>query len=107
MSVTLSVLVWTLYFKLLREVEEGEKPLLLSWLRTIFFTSIVTVGLLLLFVWVGGFGILGLILILVGLAVWRIASNWRLYDAVTTWGAERITGKHDEVFDIEKAIKKD
>lgn len=106
-SITLSVLVWTLYFKLLREVEEGEKPMLVYWLRTILFTSGITVGLLLLFVWLGGFGIIGLILILISLAAWRIISNWKLYDAVTTWGAERIKGEHTEVFDIEKAIRKD
>jgi len=105
-SITLSVLVWTLYFKLLSEIEEDEKPTPVSWLKTILFTSSVTVGLLLLFVWLGGFGIIGLVLIILGLAAWRIKSNWRLYDAVTTWGAERIKGEHTEVFDVEKAIKK-
>lgn len=103
-SITLCIVLWVCLFKLWREVEESNKPVLKEWFWMITRSVVFTLVLLLLFLWLGGYGIIGLVVTLLVLAVWRIWSNWKLFDAVTTWGAERIKGEHKENFDIEKVV---
>lgn len=58
----------------------------------------------------GLFGAVGLAIggtvILLGMAGYMIVKNWKLYDAATTWGAERVRGVHKREFNLEEAMKK-
>lgn len=103
-TVVLSVLVWRLVFKLWKEIDDGEKPVFYSWLGVILFTSGITLLLYLLFYFIGGYGFVGLLIFLLGMAGVRIWQNWKLYDAVTTWGAKRIKGEVVESFNIEEVL---
>lgn len=104
-SIILSVMVWYLIFRLLSESWNGDVPVVKEWL----FGSLKAFGVVLFFMFLffifGGLGVLGFLIILFGLAGFQIYRNWSLFDAVTTWGAERVTGKHKEVFDLEKNNK--
>jgi len=72
-------------------------------------TTLITIVLVCLFFfsyqWLGQYGIMGSIIIILTLVAFRIGSNWKLYNSVTTWGAERINGKHNEPFNLKEVME--
>lgn len=46
------------------------------------------------------------VLILFIFAGFSIYQNWKVFDAVTTWGAKRIRGKTKKDFDLKEVLKK-
>jgi predicted RND superfamily exporter protein len=88
----------------------SEVPKISRWLKiagysVTFFTVIVAI-----YFFFGLFGVIGLsiaaITILAIMLGMILYNNWKLFDRVTTWGAERIKGKHKEDFKLEEALKK-
>lgn len=103
--IVLVILFWNLTFKLWREIEYREVPSLKGWFKSIVLNITITIFFYYFILFLGGYGLLGLSIILLAFAVLRIWQNWKLYDAVTTWGAERITGRSDKSFNIEEVLK--
>lgn len=101
-SSILCVLVWVLVFKLF----SGVDPDWSVWWKSIWQVSLFVGGLYYLVAWLGGFGLLGVVLILLLLSGWRLYSNWRLFDYTTSWGAKRLFKGSSEEFDAEEAFKK-
>lgn len=97
LTIVLTMLVVNLVFKLFKEVPEPKE-----WLRSIIITVVVVSVFYWLVYWLGAYGLVGSIVILFLFAGWRIYEGWFLFDAITTWGAERLKGKHKKNFDIEK-----
>jgi hypothetical protein len=46
------------------------------------------------------------ILLLVFFVAWALYQNWKVYDAVTSWGAKRIKGKTKDDFDLAEVLKR-
>lgn len=104
-SIGLAVLTWQ-YLLLLFSTKPKPK----QWVFTLLFTAafFLAFGLL---SWALGFaGAVGVLLapivIILLLVVWKLWENWALYDAVTTWGAERLRGKHKREFDLDGVVKR-
>ena len=53
----------------------------------------------------GYFGILGLIILTLLLAAWRLYKGWKLFNNYTSWAAKRLWGKTKKNFDFKKVIK--
>lgn len=101
-TLVLTILIYTYVFNLL--FSEGH-PSLKKWLVVYpSLTLAITSGFYLLYSWAGAFGILGLTLVLCAIAALRIYQSWALFDAVTSWGADRLKDKHKEAFDIQKVV---
>lgn len=93
-SITLSVLIPILLYKIYTK-----KPSLSDWAKTILITICVTIGFYILLAFLGGFGLVGFIIIIIGLVVWRIIKGWKLYNYTTKWAADKLHGNKEE-FDI-------
>jgi hypothetical protein len=98
----LTIVVYQFGFKLIIAIHSSEKPSFKDWIvvslpKTIVLTSLFVVSISVL----GLYGLLGIILILVLLAAWRIAASWKLFDSVTSWGAAKIKG-YKGSYDIKK-----
>ena len=90
LTLILSWLVWTYLYKLWQASQVGlvARPKVLDWLVW----TPLNISLPLFIIWLafyllGGYGIIGVIIILLLLAGFAIWQNWKLYDAVTLWGA--------------------
>ena len=104
-TINLTILTWVLSFKLVKEASDNDKPILYDWIKTIILSVVVTSFFVLLFIFFGGYGLLGLIIVMFLMATHVIYNNWRLFDKATTWGAERVKGLHNENFNFEEALK--
>ena len=102
-SVVFNVLSWMLLFKLF---DFSETPEFKEWVRSIVFTLLIVLAFFYLVLWLGGFGILGVILILCLIAGYRIFVNWKLFDYATSWGAKKLFKNSKEEFDYRKAFEK-
>ena len=103
-TIMLSTLVWIYLFDLWKGA-----PTPKSWVKKFLYTFSVFLVLAVayyLFGFLGLFGAAaGTIIILLSFASFAIWQNWKVFDAVTSWGAERVKGKHKKSFDIKKVIK--
>ena len=96
-TIILSIVSVNLVFKLF-----NGKPVFRDWFNSVFY-AVLIVSLIYLVVWLfGSYGLLASLLIVLLLAGYRIYLGWSLFDKVTTWGAERLTGKHNKNFKLEK-----
>ena len=104
-TILLSILVWQYIFSIFTE-----PPKIKAWSFVLFWTALFIGGLNLIALGLGWFGAVGALLapiiILLAIAGWKIKQNWKVYDAVTTWCAERIKGKHKKDFNLAEAMKK-
>lgn len=96
-SFVLTMLVVNLSFKLFDDVPNPK-----VWLSSIGVTVFVTSVLFWFFKWFSGYGLLGVVFGLLVLVGYKIYQGWSMFDMVTTWGAERIRGKHSKGFDFDK-----
>jgi len=95
----LIVVLPLLLFKLWKDHKVYHKsPVPREWLLLVFNTSMVLVVLWYLTKWLGGFGLLGLAVLVVGLALWRVWKGRKLYNSFTRWSADRLKGKTKEDF---------
>jgi hypothetical protein len=94
-TILLTIISVNLSFKLF----EG-KPIIKEWFNAIFWAVVIVSFIYLVVYWLGAYGLIGSLLIVSALAGYRIYLGWSLFDKVTTWGAERLTGKHNDNFDI-------
>ena len=99
------ILLPLLLFKLWKDHRNFKAPVLSEWWRLIWSTSLVVIILWYLQVWLGGLGVLGLIVLVVGLALWRVWKGRKLYNAFTRWGADRLKGKNKKDFDFKEEYK--
>lgn len=98
-SVVLCVLVWVLIFELFTS---PVSPELRRWFSLILRTSLWVAIPLLIYSWLGAYGLLGAILIILILVGYIIFSNWKLYDYTTSWGAKKLFKGSKEEFDLGK-----
>ena len=84
------------------------KPKISRWLQIGLGSFIVFYGIAAIYYFFGLWGTIGTItaavLIMIAYAVYVIASNWKIYNSVTTWGAERIRGKHKKEYNLEEVL---
>ena len=99
-SVFLSVLVWLLVFKLFSGV-----PVFSEWVSSVVKTFLIVGFFYFVILWLGGFGLLGVVCILLLLAGWRIYQSWSLFDRVTSWGADRLFRGGKDDFEFEEVKK--
>jgi hypothetical protein len=103
-TLALTVLVYSYGFDLFTR-----KPKFSRWLKNFATTSSVFLVMAAIYFFFGLFGlgstILAGLVVLVLWVVYLLWVQWDTYDAVTSWGADRITGKTKENFDLEKVIK--
>lgn len=99
-SINLSVLVWQYVFKLF----DG-KPDFNEWYSLTWKSILVVTFFYYIIIFLGGFGLIGVLIFLILLAVARIWNNWILFDYATTWGAKRLFKGSKEEFNVEKAFK--
>ena len=108
-TLTITVLVYSYLFDLF-----SSKPKIGRWTKRLVLTFGFFLALAAIYRFFGIWGIAGTITasIVITLAwlAYILYSNWKVYDSVTTWGAQRITGKTkadyklDEVLDEQKRI---
>ena len=94
--------MWSWVFKLVVDIRDGWIPEPKEYFKS----SLVTIVFVQFFYWLvyftGGVGLFVTIVLLLGFAGYRIYEGWFVFDLVTTWGAERLTGKHNKNFKLEK-----
>lgn len=96
----LLLLVAILMFKLWKDAHNYKAPILSEWWRVIWSTSLIVSILWYANRWLGGYGLLGLVVLVVGLALWRVWKGRKLYNSFTKWSADRLKGKTKEEFDF-------
>lgn len=101
----LLVCVSMLLFKLWKDHRNFKKPVFKEWAWMVFNTSIVLVVLWYLQKWLGNYGVLGLIVLVLGLALWRVWRGRKLFNAFTTWSADRLKGRTKEEFEFKEEYK--
>jgi len=74
-------------------------PEMSEWLKTIVRVIVFTTIIYYSIMWLGAYGIIGFILIIVLLSAYKIAMGWKLYKYVTSWGADMLRGNNRR-FDI-------
>jgi hypothetical protein len=104
-KVLMTILIVNTLFEILQDTLTLKK-----WVKTSVITSLL-IGLIYgTYRLAGFFGIVGIaiasVVVLLSMLVFILYNNWKLYDAVTTWGAERVRGKHKREFDLKEAMKK-
>jgi hypothetical protein len=104
-TITLAIVAISLWYKLLNEVHTLKKPSPLDWLKTTLKTALTSFILLVLYKGAGFLGYAALLALIIIIVAWKIKQGWKIYDAVTKWGADRIRGRTNEEFDFEKVIK--
>ena len=100
--ILLCILVSDLYWKIRLLEAYTLKSYLIMFFKTLFwlnfFMALIYVS--------GYFGIIGLILLTLILAAWRLYQGWDLFDSYTSWAAKRLWGKTKKNFDFKKVMKK-
>jgi hypothetical protein len=96
-SIWLCLLVWILIFKLVQKELEPK-----DWLITFAFTIGMTA-----LIYLVGFvkGIIGLMLFYAVITGIQLYNNWKLYSAVTLWGAKKVKGIPVEDFNLAKVME--
>jgi predicted membrane protein len=72
-----------------------------DWTKTILITIAFTTAFIILYRFLGTFGMIGIILTLIILISWRIIKGWKLYNYTTKWGSDYLRGKSYD-FDIKQ-----
>ena len=83
-----------------------QKPVFKDWAKTIFKTVCYLTILYYLFMLIGSFGIVGLIIIILGIAIWRIKRSWKFYLYVVDWIVGRLKGRNVK-FNFDGGIRND
>ena len=96
-TIILSVVCVNLLFKLF----DG-KPVVRDWFNSVFWAVVIVSSIYLIVFWLGAYGLVGSVLIVLLLAGYKIYLGWDAFDKVTTWGAERLIGKHNKNFDLKE-----
>ena len=95
-TLILTILIWIFLFKL---ADKSETPQAKDWLiKTPLQIALPIFILYYAYQWLGGFGLIGLIIILLGWAAYLIISQWKIYNAVTLWGARVVRSKEKRNF---------
>jgi len=90
--VTFNLIILT--FVLSRKLFMGV-PVFNDWVKTIFKTVLFISLIYYLLMFIGGFGLLGLVIIVFGFAGWRIKKHWKFFNYVIDWSANRLKGKKE------------
>lgn len=103
-TINLAIISTTLSHKLYWEIRLKEKPILKEWsvslIKTIFWVSIFYIAYIL----AGLMGWVGIILLSVVLAAWRIYQGKDLFDRYTKWASDRAWGRTKEGFNFLEAM---
>ena len=90
--VTFNLIILT--FVLSRKLFMGV-PVFNDWFKAIIKTVCFVTIIYYLVNLIGGFGILGLVIIVFGFAGWRIKKHWKFFNYVIDWSANRLKGKKE------------
>lgn len=94
----LTINLFMLSFVLTTELlNKNRKPDPKRWLMLSGKTMLAVSGFLILWSWLGVFGLFGIILGILLLAAFRIWQGWELFDAATSWGARRLKGSNEDL----------
>lgn len=93
-SINALILTIALGFKLCKE-----KPNIKEWCLTIIKTIAFVTSFFFMIRWLGTYGLLGAILIILIFVAYRIVIGWKLYKYTCVWGADMLLGKKKR-FDI-------
>jgi len=104
-TILLTIISVNLYFKLTDSLIYKEKPIIKEWFNSIFWTIIIVSAIYFVVFLLGAYGLIGSILIVLIIAGYKIYLGWDAFDKVTTWGAERLKGKHNKNFNLEEVKK--
>ena len=73
---------------------------------TFLIKTILIINFFMALIYISGyFGILGLIILTLLLAAWRLYKGWKLFDSYTSWAAKRLWRKTKKNFDFKKVLK--
>lgn len=93
LTINLTILTVVLANKLITSLLLKKKPIIKDWIKTII--SVVTFVTIFYYLirFLGGYGVIGLIIIILLFVTYRIIKGWKLYKYTCVWVSDMIKGK--------------
>lgn len=99
------ILVIITSYKLYRYVVTDTKPEIKKLVKSLLITVITATTIYYLYHWLGGYGLIGFLVLVLLFAAWRIYKGWALFKQTSLWIRETVRGGDDEKSDLEEKGK--
>lgn len=105
LSINLAIISVVLVAKLTGSIYNRSDPKVWDWAKTIFKTVVFVSIMYYSLVWLGGYGLVGFLIIILLFVAYRLVKGWKLYKYTCGWGADMLMGNKRR-FDTDE-FKKD